>query len=353
MGLKVLSLFDGMSCGQIALERAGVPYDCYYASEINPDVIAVTQKNYPKTIQIGNVNGVKGVDLPEIDLLMGGSPCQGFSFAGKMLNFDDPRSRLFFEYVRILKECKPTYFLLENVKMKKEHEDVITNELQVQPIEINSNLISAQNRKRLYWTNIPNVTQPQDREITWGDVREVGVNEEKFYYGVRAMQWLGRHSHRKSKIFTVHSDDDKMQMLEEGHKKKYSSQRFFGVADFPSDGPTRLRMRDEYCIVGRVEERKKWLASISPKPYVEFRYDKDNNRLLTILGDNCIPFTLPHTIGELDFLRYITPIECERLQTVPDGYTSGMSDTTRYGMLGDGWTVDVIAHIFRGIECDA
>ena len=136
--MNVLSLFDGMSCGQIALNRLGIKYDKYFASEIDEYAIKVTQHNYPETIQIGDVLNVKGSDLPKIDLMFGGSPCQGFSFAGKRLNFDDPRSKLFFEFVRLRDELKPKYFLLENVKMKKEHEQVITEHMGVEPIRINS-----------------------------------------------------------------------------------------------------------------------------------------------------------------------------------------------------------------------
>ena len=162
--MNVLSLFDGMSCGQIALNKLGIKYDNYFASEIDKYAIQVTQKNYPNTKQIGSVVDVKGEDLPNIDLLIGGSPCQGFSFAGKQLNFDDPRSKLFFEFVRILEETKPKYFLLENVKMKKEYYDVITDILEVEPIEINSSLVSAQSRKRMYWTNIPYIVKPKDKK---------------------------------------------------------------------------------------------------------------------------------------------------------------------------------------------
>lgn len=156
-GINVLSLFDGISCGQVALERAGIKVNNYFASEIDKHAIKVTQSNYPNTIQIGDVTKVKGADLPKIDLLIGGSPCQGFSFAGKQLNFNDIRSKLFFEFVRLLEETKPKYFLLENVKMKKEYQNIITEYLEVEPITINSNLLSAQNRTRYYWTNIPNI----------------------------------------------------------------------------------------------------------------------------------------------------------------------------------------------------
>lgn len=163
--MNVLSLFDGMSCGQIALNRAGIAYDKYYASEIDKHAIKVTQHNYPNTVQLGDVTQVNKDSLPEIDLLLGGSPCQGFSFAGKQLNFNDPRSALFFEYVRLKNELKPKWFLLENVVMKQEYQDVISSLLGVQPIMINSALVSAQSRKRLYWTNIPNVTQPEDKGL--------------------------------------------------------------------------------------------------------------------------------------------------------------------------------------------
>lgn len=164
--MKVLSLFDGISCGRVALERAGVPVEVYYASEIDKYAMQVSAKNYPDIIQIGDCTQVDFSEyIGKVDLIIGGSPCQGFSFAGKQLNFSDPRSKLFFEFVRALREIKPKYFLLENVKMKKEFQDVISEQLGVQPIEINSALVSAQNRKRLYWTNIPNVAVPQDKGI--------------------------------------------------------------------------------------------------------------------------------------------------------------------------------------------
>ena len=153
-GLNVLSLFDGMSCGRLALERAGIKVNNYFASEIDKYAIQVAKHNYPNTQHIGDVTKVKASELPKIDLLIGGSPCQSFSNAGNGTGFDG-KSGLFYEYVRLLKECKPKYFLLENVKMKKQWQDIISKELGVEPIKINSNLVSAQNRERLYWTNIP------------------------------------------------------------------------------------------------------------------------------------------------------------------------------------------------------
>ena len=289
--MNVLSLFDGMSCGQIALERAGIKVDNYFASEIDTYAIKVTQHNYKDTIQLGDIREVHYADgylysdyfdnVVEIDLLIGGSPCQGFSFAGNQLNFDHPESKLFFEYVRLLKETKPKYFLLENVKMKKQYQDVISSYLGVEPIEINSSLVSGQNRKRLYWTNIPNIGQPIDKKIFWGDIREHGL--DKFYYSDVALAWLDKQSKIKNKKLKIWGDDENCQMIEASHYKKYSLQRFFGIEDIKG-------------------------------------------------------------------LRYISPIECERAQTIPDNYSSIVSDTQRYKMIGNGWTVDVIAHILNNIK---
>ena len=171
--MNVLSLFDGMSCGQVALNNIGIKPSKYYASEIDDHAIKVTQENFPFTIQVGDICKLERSDIPEdIDLLLAGSPCQGFSFAGKQLNFDDERSALFFEFVRILETFKPKYFLLENVPMKRQYEDVITEMVQVEPIKINASLVSAQSRKRLYWTNIPNLEQPKDRGILLKDILE-------------------------------------------------------------------------------------------------------------------------------------------------------------------------------------
>ena len=176
--MNVLSLFDGMSCGRLALDRLDIKVDKYYASEIDKYAIQVSEANYPDIIRLGDVCDVKAEDLEPIDLILAGSPCQGFSFAGQQLAFDDPRSALFFEFVRLLKECKPKYFLLENVKMKKQYLDVISEQVGVEPILINSALLSAQNRQRYYWTNIPNIEQPEDRGILLRDVLETESDEQ-------------------------------------------------------------------------------------------------------------------------------------------------------------------------------
>jgi len=184
--MKVLSLFDGMSCGQLALNRLGIKVDTYYASEIDKYAMQVTQENFPETIQVGDVCNLDPNDFKDVDLMLAGSPCQGFSFAGKQLAFNDPRSALFFEFIRLLKEIKPKYFLLENVKMKKEYLQVISEQVSacypeipfgIEPIFINSSLVSAQNRQRYYWTNIPNITQPEERGIVLRDILETEPND--------------------------------------------------------------------------------------------------------------------------------------------------------------------------------
>jgi len=342
--MNVLSLFDGCSCCQLALSRAGIKVDNYYASEIDKHAIAVTMHNFPNTIQLGDIRGVKASDLPKIDLLMGGSPCQGFSNSGKGLNFDDPRSKLFFEYVRVLKELREINpeikFLLENVKMKKAWANIISEILGAEPVEINSALVSAQNRKRLYWANFP-ISQPKDKGITWRDVREHGVNH--FYYTDKGIDWMARHSHRKNKPLRVF--EDKAQMVEASHHKNYSSQRFFGIPDNPSIAS----MRGRHIVDGRRVDIK----GADTEQYIEFRYDGKSNCLTTVGKDNIeVPFTLPNRIPVGEFMfRYITPVECERLQTMPDGYTEGVSNSQRYKMIGNGWTIDVIAEILKGMPC--
>ena len=218
--MNVLSLFDGMSCGQQALDRLNIKVDNYFSSEIDKYAIQITQKNYHNTIQLGDVCAIKAEDLPKIDLILAGSPCQGFSFASQSkLAFDDPRSALFFEFIRLLKECKPKYFLLENVRMKKEYLDVITQQVsecypeqgdipgqanfldaarRIEPIFINSALVSAQNRQRYYWTNIPNVTQPEDRGLILKDVLEDGFDSERDKsYCLDANYYKGTNDNKK------------------------------------------------------------------------------------------------------------------------------------------------------------
>jgi site-specific DNA-cytosine methylase len=274
MGLNVLSLFDGISCGRLALERAGVEVDNYFASEIDPHAIKVVKHNYPDTIHIGSVSDVFAENLPRIDLIIGGSPCQGFSFMGNQLNFSDPRSKLFFEFSRLVKEVSSknpnAFFLLENVKMKKTFEDIITNDLGVNPIKINSSLVSAHLRSRIYWTNIPNQTIPSDKGVELNDILEFGASE------------------RKKSVTLLASYGDKT--ASESGVRRYKS-RSVGQL-----------IPDERALTG---------------------------------------------------YRKLTLKEASRLQTVPDNYlidVTGVSEKEKYRQLGNGWTVDVIAHIFSGLK---
>ena len=329
--MNVLSLFDGMSCGQLALQRAGIQVENYYAAEIDKYAIKVTQANFPGTVQLGDVTAVDPDSLPDIDLLIGGSPCQGFSFAGKQLNFDDPRSKLFWEYVRLLKSLKPKYFLLENVKMKKESMDVITEALGVEPVAINSRLFSAQNRPRIYWTNIPFDVPTEDKGIVLRDILEPEV-EEKYYAGKKLREsYMGGNQLNpkyKSQCNTIYPTDGKFATLCAG-THGYS----FGYVPAPSpDGLILVGdagISDKYSYVNRVYH---------PDGKGPSLVSSDGGHLQPKISDNTTTY------------RKLTPTECERLQTVPHGYTDkGISDTQRYKMLGNGWTVDVVSHIFQGL----
>ena len=279
--MVVLSLFDGMSCGMLALKRAGIQVDSYFASEIDKYAVQVSKKNWSEIIYIGDVTQVKYKDgvlhtqfgsyKTKIDMVIGGSPCTSFSVAGDGSGFNG-ESGLFFEYLRILREVNPKYFLLENVVMKKQWEEVINNELGVKPIMINSALVSAQNRKRLYWTNIDGITQPQDKGVLLKDVvkKPVFVTPPSYLLG----EYCGRQ---------------------------------------------RLSIVNEY--IGKS-------ACLTASMYKGQR---------------------PSYIKQDNLVHKLTPIECERLQTLPDNYTDGVSNSQRYKMIGNGWTVDVIAHIFSFI----
>ena len=278
--MKVLSLFDWIACWLVALKRIGVQPTHYYASEIDWYAKYIAKRNNPELIHIGNVKKVNWEDYKNIDLLIWGSPCQWFSFAGKQLNFEDKRSKLFFEYVRILHEAKPKYFLLENVVMKKEWIDIISNELGVQPIEINSSLVSAQNRRRLYRTNIPNVTLPKDKWIKMRNIMQSFVPKE--YYLT------------PSQIESIK------------HWKSYQN-------------PLRSILLPQ-----------------SKSPTLTARWAWEYHSWMILIRDKWK-------------IRTLTPLECERLQTLPDNYTAWVDNSQRYKMLGNGWTVDVICHIFRSI----
>ena len=278
--MNVLSLFDGMSCGQIALDNLGIKVDKYFASEIDKYAMEIAKKNFPDTIHVGNVEFVtKSMLNNKIDLIIGGSPCQGVSRAGKGLNFEDPRSKLFFEFVRLIKECKPKYFMLENVKMNKESRDIISKYLGVEPIYIDSALLSAQTRKRYYWTNIPNISGPIDKGIILKDI--IQTTEDL----------------KGSKV-------DERMVTNKGKA---------------------------YCLTARYSGAT-WWNSI----------ERSQRTMIRTVNQGII--------NEKYNWRKLTPIECERLQTVPDNYTEGVSNSQRYKMLGNGWTVKVIEHVLTNMD---
>ena len=312
--MNVLSLFDGISCGQIALERAGIKVDNYYASEICDYSIRITKKNYPNTIHIGDVRNVNADDIRNIDIIIGGSPCQSFSFAGKrdgMVTVEkidittleqyldlkqsgfkfEGESYLFWEYVRLLKEIKPKYFLLENVKMSKKWKDVISRALGVEPILINSELVSAQSRERLYWTNIPNISQPNDKHIYIDNILQMDIKHEYL---------------PKTRLDYTNYD-----------KSKVDKSVF-------KNTPTQIGNSRKFGNAVRSNGKAFTLRKINPNGIIDENYN----------------------------IRLFTPIEVERLQTLPDDYTliDGIKKKERYEACGNGWTVDVIAHILKNIK---
>ncbi len=500
--MNVLSLFDGMSCAQLALQRSGIKVDKYYASEVDKYAIQITQKNFPNTIQVGDVTKLKAKDFKDMDLIVAGSPCQGFSFAGKQLAFDDPRSALFFEFIRLLKEIKPKYFLLENVRMKKEFIEVITQQVSdcypdhqgsglfpglIEPILINSALLSAQSRQRLYWTNIPNVEQPEDLGIVLKDILIDDYETEKdksycidanYYKGASVDQYK-KKSRRQlvSKKISDYNLSDKMNKRVrenprsrafkpnqkksgallanqaktstdslyalskpkqvgvatdiKGHdilKRVYSEEGksptlnsmgggnrepkvmvkrlpkgssgkswFFEQQTYMEDtdktGPLKSSSGSGNIpkvvtggrVVGRAYDKDgkrsdRFGDSVAGKTeqMLELRQDKKSNALTTAQKDSLVVTEKSHPLKENYYKsskanfendtskggkfsatgvqsedltwRKLLPIECERLQTVPDNYTEGVSNTQRYRMLGNGFTVSVISHIFNNIK---
>tara|TARA_R110000764_G_scaffold6052_1_gene23142 strand:+ start:50 stop:1246 length:1197 start_codon:yes stop_codon:yes gene_type:complete len=379
--MNVLSLFDGMSCGRIALDRLGIPVDKYYASEIDKYAIQVSEANYPNIIRLGDVCDVKAEDLESIDLLIAGSPCQGFSFAGKQLAFDDPRSALFFEFVRLLKECKPKYFLLENVRMKKEFLDVITEQVGVEPIMINSALVSAQNRVRYYWTNIPGIEQPEQRGIVLKDILEPNLesdlSEKAIAYMNRGSEkWSGgksraehyiKHESKKSNCLTANMHkgvpygviavDKPIQVGTaidiNGHdvlKRVYSPDGKSPTVNTCQGGNREPKVITGGAIRGRAYDKEgkridRDGISVANKTtqMLELRKDDKSNAITTVGKDSLV-------VENEVYWRKLTPLECERLQTVPDNYTNHVSNSQRFRMLGNGWTIETITHIFKNMQ---
>lgn len=319
--MNILSLFDGMSCGRIAAERAGLPVNKYYASEVDKFAIKVSQANWPDIIQLGDVTKWQDwdIDWSSIDLLIGGSPCQGFSFAGKQLAFDDPRSALFFVYVDILSHIRSVNpdvkFMLENVKMKKQHMDVISEQLVVEPVFINSALVSAQNRQRYYWCNWK-VKQPEDKGILLADIIDGAICTH-----------LTPRGNNKGCIRSIDGKTGSISSSAWEHNNFVIVQK---------GSPTRAKSNQVKA--GALTAGANSAGNHSQTDCVVF----DGAEIYTTpSGKLCFK----RTVGA----RMFSPVEFERLQTVPENYTAHVSNTQRYKMLGNGWTVDVIAHIFKSM----
>lgn len=301
----VLSLFDGISCGRVALEKAGIKVDKYYASEIDKYAIEISQKNFPDNIQVGNIVELKKENFKDVDIIVGGSPCQDLSIAKKnRKGLSGERSGLFWEYVRLLKEIKPKWFLLENVNsMSKENKQIITDALGVEPIMINAALVSAQSRKRLFWTNIPNISQPDNKGLLLKDILEPKVNDKYFIKNV---------------------------VLLKGSSNKKTELRFIGGIrnkDWAKDGKDFSR---NFGQGDRVYSTNGKSATISA-----FGGGRGAKTGLYLIDEKLI--------------RKLTPIECERLQCLPDNFTEGLSDNKRYQLCGNAFNVDIVSHIFKNL----
>ena len=384
--MNILSLFDGISAGQVALQRVGIKVENYYASEIDKYAIQITQKNYPNTIQLGDITKWRewDIDWSSIDMVIGGSPCQGFSFAGKQLNFEDSRSKLFFDYLDIcnhVADHNPKMkFLLENVRMKQEYQDVISEFLGVSPIFINSSLVSAQNRPRLYWTNISEVNQPDNLGIMLKDIMQDNA-DAKHYLSDKAIEKLNRHNNKiiidlknPEKSSTIHAGYYKMGGRDQQYiidKKHYLTQKAIDYMNRLRNGKPRWEYHKNpldgkaacltanmykgvpYGVLRIPEATKKGYVDINPNEGVDLTYPNSKTRRGRRMEDksNCLTASTYDYCWYDGFIcRKLTPIECERLQTFPDNYTEGISDTQRYKSLGNGWTVDVVAHIFSHIN---
>lgn len=408
--MNVLSLFDGMSCGQQALERIGLKVDNYFASEIDKYAIQVTMANYPNTIQLGSVVDVNGYDLPKIDLLIGGSPCQSFSFAGKRKGMStkdeqeiltlehylqlksegyefEGQSYLFWEYMRLLHEVKPKYFLLENVMMGEKWEKVLSKAIGVKPIEINSSLVSAQNRRRLYWTNIgmePTglfgdlesiIQQPKDKGILLKDILESDV-DEKYFLTKNTINTL-INNQKFNKFKPIENFNIQSSCITSNCGKVVNSNNYLKIKNRETNSVEIVANGCKEQVVGRKaqpdgtykreyeisnDEKSKTLETNKHKNNVHFRQVIQLNPSLESGGvqpyqqnrvydaDGISPAldldSARKSVYVNSQIRRLTPVECERLQTVKDNYTNHVSDSQRYRMLGNGWTVDVIAHIF-------
>lgn len=399
--MNVLSLFDGMSCGRLALDRLGVKVNNYYASEIDKFAIQVSNDNWNDVTQIGDVNHVKqwyeDNGKPSIDLMLMGSPCQGFSNASQSkLNFEHPQSKLFFVAVEIMKLVKPKYFLLENVKMKKDWQDIITSYMGVEPTLINSSLVSAQNRERLYWTNLPNLQQPTDKGILLKDI----LDDEPF--SETYPNYMGNKFHGTPRIERVKSiEDDKhftltasmykgqiptfikkplrVGTLKQNTKQVVNSDALIQVG-YADDIKGHDILRRVYSVEGKAptlntcsggnrepkildvnatrERRTEEGKRLRKEHYKKYGKDhtpfraketviKNNGKSNTLTTSQTNDSVIQIKTDQKFVYRKLTATECERLQTVPTNYSQSVSKTQRFRMLGNGWTIDVIAHILK------
>lgn len=379
--MNVLSLFDGCSSGQLALDRAGIPVYRYYASEIDKYAIKVTQANFPNTIQLGDVTHLKDwyatrtpYNSEPIDLLMGGSPCQGFSFAGHQLQFADPRSRLFFDFVRILDAVKPKYVLLENVRMAKKSQDIMSEAMGFEPQALNSSLLSGQNRYRLYWwgklvgdyyKQIP-IPPMVDKGIVMQDILEDGYATDEMTSGGKshcltaryngAVWWNSIERKQRTMVLKDNPTMSKDGLIRVGTADLKGHDSIRRVYAQEGKAPTLTTMqgghREPKVAIGRIVNRrldehgtrKDDQLDLPFTRQLEVRDDGKSNCLTTVQKDN--------VVVSKDMWRKLTPLECERLQTLPDNYTSSVSNSQRYKMIGNGWTVDVIAHILKTMDVE-
>lgn len=344
--MRVLSLFDGLAGGYEALKRAGIYVTEYHAFEIDKYAIQIAKKNHPDIIHHGEINFMTDFSrFKGFDLLIGGSPCQGFSHAGKGLNFQDPRSQLFFEYIRAKNTIKPKYFMLENVKMKKEWLDIITQNMGVEPVLINSALVSAQNRNRFYWCNWK-VEQPEDRGILLKDIIEDGIVDRDKSYCIDANYFKGgnpKNYFDKSRRQLVFIAAQRGRNIVDGKRCDYfgapTEQRIEPNLSGKSNCLTSVQKDNLICIgmanINAYEQRKRVYSIEGKAP-----------TLLTPTGGN---HQIKIALDEI-YYRNLTPIECARLQTLPDDYCAGVSNSQQYKMIGNGWNIETIKHIFQGIK---
>lgn len=337
----VVSMFDGYSSGLQALKELGVPVAEYHAFEIDPYAIKVSEKNHPEIIRHGNVNQWRDADIDwgSVDLILAGSPCQGFSFAGKQLAFDDPRSVLFFKWVELVDWMKflrgdQCVFMLENVDMKQKHRDVITEKLGVEPVFINSKVHSPQSRPRWYWSN-REITEPSE---VCSPLSSILLSEEhipeKYFHTNKAVEYMNRTG-----------STGRVKWSYKFHSEERNGKSQFLTANYHKGVPNNVLVCGR--VVGRrinpqTGKRDDYNKELKIRQYWEPRYDDKSGCLTTVQKDTMLG-------DQSVVIRKFLPVECERLQGLPDNYTEGVSDTQRYKMLGNGWQLETIKHIFKDI----